>query len=172
MTVYILLQSNREFIPCRFSTLLPFQSPQELDLLLEFTEFQLMNDSDIPQDVWEKATVVEDEEHTYYRMDIVWHYISTLRAPDNALRFSRLSRIAMLVLIIPHSNAQEERVFSMVRKNKTAFRPSLDPKGTLSSILTIKLANSDQAHRFEPSKELLKKAKSATWDYNKVHSRK
>ena len=43
--------------------------------------------------------------------------------------------------IIPHSNAEEERVFSMVQKNKTAFRPSLDPKGTQSSILTMKLAN-------------------------------
>ena len=45
--------------------------------------------------------------------------------------FERLSAVAMLILVIPQSNA-EERVFSMVRKNKTAFRPSLDPKGTLS----------------------------------------
>ena len=43
---------------------------------------------------------------------------------------------------IPHSNAQEERVFSIIRK-KTV---SLDPKGTLLSILTIKLAASGQVH--------------------------
>jgi hypothetical protein len=36
---------------------------------------------------------------------------------------------------------KEERIFSMVQKHKTAFRASLDPKGTLSSILTVKLAN-------------------------------
>ena len=138
----------------------------------EFTEFQLLNNCDIPQDIWDKATVIESEEHKYYRMDVLWHYLSTLRAPDHTLRFSRLCVIAKLVLVIPNSNAEEERVFSMVRKNKTAFQPSLDPKGTLSSILTIKLANSAPAHHFEPTKDLLKTAKSATWEYNKAHSKK
>ena len=78
----------------------------------------------------------------------------------------------MLVLLIPHSNAQGECIFSMVRKNKTAFRPNLDPKGMLSSILTVKLANNVAAHQFEPTKDLLKTAKSATWKYNKEHSNK
>ena len=58
----------------------------------------------------------------------------------------------------------------MVRKNKTASHPSLEPKGTLSSILIIKLASQEAAHRYEPSKEVLRKAKSATWEYNKTHS--
>ena len=44
----------------------------------------------------------------------------------------------------------------MIRKNKTAFRPSLDPKGTLSSILTVKLASTEDSHCYEPSKEVLK----------------
>ena len=79
--------------------------------------------------------------------------------------------MAKLVLTIPHSNAQEERLFSMVRKNKTAFRPSLDPKGTLSSILAIKLAVQEPAHSFEPPKDVIANAKTATWEYNK-HSSK
>ena len=137
----------------------------------EFTEFQLLHDNDIPKQIWEKATVKVDSvnDKSYQRMDVIWHYISTMKAPDHTTRFLRLSKIAMLVLLIPHSNAQEERIFSMVRKNKTAFQPSLDPKGTLSSILTVKLANDVPAHQFEPSKELLKTAKSATWNYNKEH---
>ena len=96
---------------------------------------------------------------------------STLRAPDHTFRFSQLCKVAKLVLVIPHSNA-EERVFSMVRKNKMVFRPSLDPKGTFSNILMIKLANTVPAHCFEPMKELLKSAKSAKWEYNKEHSKK
>ena len=44
-----------------------------------------------------------------------------------------------------------------------------DPKGTLSSILTIKLARTEPAHCFEPSKATLSKAKSATYEYNKAH---
>ena len=72
-----------------------------------------------------------------------------------------------MVLTIPHSNAEEERLFSMVRKNKTAFRPNLDPAGTLSSILSIKLAAKEPAHCFEPSSEVLKNAKAATCEFNK-----
>ena len=158
---------------CRYSKLLPYQPPQELDLLHEeFLKYQLLNKSDIPQDVWDKATVVEDKENRYYWMDVVWHYIASMKMPDSGLRFPRLSKIGLLVLIIPHSNAEEERIFSMVRKNKTSFRPSLDPRGTLSSILTIKLAHTEPAHKFEPPIELLKRAKSATWEYNKEHSKK
>lgn len=153
--------------------MLPYESPKELDHLLEeFTDFQMLDESDIPNDVWDEAIVHQNEEVSYHRMDTVWHHIATMRAPDNRPHFARLCRIAKLTLVLPHSNAQEERVFSMVRKNKTAFRPSLDPKGTLSSILTIKLASTEPAHSFEPAKEVLKKAKSATWEYNKAHSKK
>ena len=62
-------------------------------------------------------------------------------------------------------------MFSMVQKNKTRFCSSLNPKGILSSILTIKLADNLPVHSYEPSKEVLKKAKSATWGYNKAHTR-
>ena len=51
--------------------------------------------------------------------------------------------MAVSVLVVPHSNASEERVFSMVRNNKTPFRPSLGLDGTLQSILQVKsLVNS------------------------------
>ena len=68
-----------------------------------------------------------------------------MKAPDSTYRFSRLSQIAMLILVIPHSNAEEERIFSIVQKNKTT---NLDLKGRLSSIL----ANS------QPADAVLKKA--------------
>ena len=95
-----------------------------------------------------------------------------MKAPDGTLCFNRLCQIAKLVMVIPHSNAQEERLFSMIRKNKTSFRPSLDPKGTLWSILTVKLSGTGDAHSYEPSQKVLRKAKSATWEYNKAHSKK
>ena len=109
-----------------------------------------MEDNEIPQDIWATATVKENDDKCYYRMDILWHFLSTLKIPDNSLCFGKLSKVAKLVLVIPHSNAEEERLFSMVHKNKTAFRPSLDPKGTLSSLLTMKLASTEPAHKFDP----------------------
>ena len=85
-------------------------------------------------------------------MDIIWYYLSTVKTPDSSFCFNQLSRVAQLVLLIPHSNATEERIFSMVHKNKAAFCPSLDPKGTLTSILTIKLASQEAAHRMSLQK--------------------
>ena len=41
----------------------------------------------------------------------------------------------------------------------------------MSSILTVKLADVN-AVKFKPPSELLKKAKGATWEYNKQHKRK
>ena len=70
------------------------------------------------------------------------------------------------MLVLPHSNALEEIIFSMVKKN--LFRASMD-FNTLGSILTVKLANPNAA-KFKPDKTLLRSVKSATWEYNKKHS--
>ena len=120
--------------------------------------------------MWSHAVLSEEDEH--HRSDIIWNHLSKVRDSVQALRFNQLGRIAKLVLLLSHSNAEEERVFSMIRKNKTAFRASLDPKGTFSNIATIKLAHSHPTEDFNPPKKLLKQAKSATWEYNKEHSRK
>ena len=160
-----------EYFVGRFSNLLPYSSPLEHDKLGEqLIEYQLLDDSEIPESVWKSATIQEDKSVTYYGMDVIWHYLANPKTVDGSYRFGRISKVAKLVLIIPDSNAEEERIFSMVRKNQTSFRPNHDPNGTLSSILTIKLANDKPAHAFQPPNTMVKKAKSATWDYNKLHS--
>ena len=103
----------------------------------------------------------------YYRIDVLWNYIFQIRKIDSIeLKFGRIVQVAKVVLIIPHSNAAEKRVFSMVRKNKTPFRSSLSFDGTLSSVITVKLGVDDQCEKFEPSKQLLETAKKSTWEYN------
>ena len=74
-------------------------------------------------------------------MDTLWHYLSTLMSRDGYQRFKKLCRIAKLVLVIPHSNADEERVFSMVRKNKTPFHPSLSLEKTLPCVYKYTATN-------------------------------
>lgn len=70
-----------------------------------------------------------------------------------------ISRVALLLCLIPHSNAIAERVFSMIGKNLTASRKSLKKDTTLTSIMIIKCAQLSES--FEPSVELQAKAKSA-----------
>ena len=53
----------------------------------------------------------------------------------------------------------------MIAKNKTKFCPSLKIDGTLSSILTIRLANLEPYHKFEPPREVLTRNKQPTSQY-------
>ena len=154
----------------RYSDLLSISSPSDVEE--EFLQYQLLERNEISEDVWKAALVVNDcnDGIQYYRMDVVWNYLRSLRNPNGIYRFQKLSQVALLVLILPHSNAEEERVFSMINKNKTKFRPSLKLDGTLSSIITIKLANEMPCYLYEPEESVLETAKKATMEYNKAHS--
>ena len=85
-------------------------------------------------------------------------------------RFKHLPKIAEVVVVIPHSNAEQERLFSIVQKNKTDSRSHLNLDGTLSSILAMKLQypeSSTPCHKWKPNDEMLKDSKKATVKYNK-----
>ena len=169
--------SQLEYFIDRYSSLLPHKSdPAKMEKLKdEFISYQLLDDSDVPPGVWERATVYEDcasGKPTLHSMDVVWGHLAMRTTADGRLQFLHLSQVAQLVLTIPHSNAAEERVFSIVRKNKTSFRPNLDPEETLGSIVTTKMAlpKDTPPYKFEPPKDLLLAAKRATKDYNCSHS--
>ena len=71
----------------RFNHLLPYQSPHELEQLSEeFSMYQLMEDNEISQDIWDTATVKEDDEKRYYKMDIYGIFVNL----ENARYFSLL----------------------------------------------------------------------------------
>ena len=112
----------------------------------------------------------EDGTPCLFRMDVIWGHLNTTKSAG-APRFYLLARVALTVLCFPHSNAEEERVFSMIGKNKRAERSSLQVIGTLSSIMTVKLADLN-ANTFTPPASVLKAVKSATYEYNKAHKRK
>ncbi|CAB4014767.1 ATP-dependent DNA helicase [Paramuricea clavata] len=146
--------------------------PRAMDILEEeFLVYQAMAETDIPEHIWKESVVTEKtnvdggETLTYHRMDMIWGYLRD--------KLPNLSKVTLSVLTIPHSNAAEERVFSMIRKNKTDFRSNLDLETSLSAIMTIKMnkpASLMPCHKFKPSTELLKKCKSACTEYNRAHS--
>ena len=116
----------------------------------------------------------EEEEDPKIRADALWHELEKQRDLNGKKKFGLLAPIAKLVLTLPHSNADEERVFSLVRKNKTVFRPNLSLDTTLPSILQCKVNGFSHMNcfNFEPSCDLLQQAKQATWQYNKEHTSK
>ena len=161
-----------EYFVSLFPHLDSLKAPKEMELLQEeFVSYQLLHDSEIPPAIWEEAHTGDDD--LYYKVDVLWGYICKMQCIGSSeLRFPRLIEVAKAVLVIPHFNASEERIFSMVRKNKTPFRPSLGVDRTLLSLLTVKLGFEEPCEKFEPSKELLDSAKKATSEYNRAHSSK
>lgn len=56
-------------------------------------------------------------------IDTAWHMISQLKdSVTGKPKFSGLSRVMLTVLTIPFCNADGERIFSQVIKNRTEFR--------------------------------------------------
>ena len=109
-----------------------------------------------------------------YRMDKIWGNIGQLRSPgsESAQRFLLLTKVASIPLAIPHSNADEERIFSSVRKDKTDFRSSMELDRTLSSLLICQLNNDGDCLSYEPSNSVVVKSKTVTKAYNTDHSKK
>lgn len=88
---------------------------------------------------------------------------------NGTIRFPLLSRLAKCLLSLPHSNADTERVFSIVRKIITDYRTEMEPS-TLCALVACKLNNDSTCFELNTPKGLLTKAKSSTMDYNKAHS--
>ena len=113
----------------------------------EFIGYQFMNDADIGDGAWEEAKVsdglkneINDENNLHhYRVDILWwHIAQSCILGCSVKRFKYSIKLAELVLVMPHSNAELKRLFNIVRKNKTLERSSLKLDGTLSSIFAVK----------------------------------
>ena len=164
-------------IVAKYPKLLHFK-PDEIDKLNEeFVDYQALSKSDIPDSVWDQAVCYETddgvEKKAYHRMDVIWGFLADMKIAQgiNIQRFAVLPKVAHVVLTIPHSNAGEERVFSVIHKIKREDRGRLMLEGSLSALLTVKLnhpeTKSDPCYSFKPSQDLLKQAKKATSFYNK-----
>ena len=109
----------------------------------------------------------ENENKTvHYRIDVLFHYIAKIIIPRTCnKKFELLHQVASHVLVLPHSNASLERLFNVVRKNKSDRRSSLKLDDTLSSILTTKNYNPESlnlCYKSRPDKYLLDSSKKTT----------
>lgn len=105
----------------------------------------------------EYQSIEKDLEEDYPRIDHMWHYLGNLKGCDG-FRFNLLFEVVKYILLLPHSNAEEERIFSMVAKNKTKFRARLSNETTLPSILSMtwNVSNSSpQSHYLKMRKKQL-----------------
>lgn len=153
-----------EYFVHRYPTIF---SEVDMDRLSEeFFNYQMLSSDSIPKSVKESVNLEDKDPH---RVDVLWGYLRGLKEPGtNELHFGLLFKVAEVVLTIPHSNAGEERIFSLINKNKTPSRSSLKLDGTLSSLMVVK-THIDNLIQWTPSEAMLQKAKGATRQYNEQH---
>ena len=64
-------------------------------------------------------------------MDLIWNYLHTT--------LPKISKMALFLYTIPHSNAAEELKLTMIRKNNSKCRSRLDLATSLNSAILIKI---------------------------------
>ena len=144
----------------------------------EFVDYQSLADDEIGRNALSEAEIVDGKDEdgnkiVHYRVDILWYYITSMRLSETSIsHFKVLPRIAVIVLVLPHSNASLKRLFSIIQKNKTDIRSSLKLDGTLSSILSIKTHNPESrsmCFKWRPDQDLLELFCKAAKAYNGEH---
>ena len=95
-----------------------------------------------------------------------WLKVCSMKSPMGELKYENLATLALQLLSIPASNADSERVFSLVRRIKTEFRSSLSTE-TVSALIGChfnKTSKCCEMTKFEDC--LLVKAKTCTRERN------
>ena len=117
----------------RFPAAVPYDSCDALEE--EVLDYRLTPLSNFPEIIRECRSASADDLCTF------WQAIGEMKTLGGAIRFSNLSKLAKCLLALPVSNAETERVFSMVRKIITDYRTEMD-QSTLCALISCKL-NSD-----------------------------
>ena len=120
-------------------------------ILIEFREYQSLPDPQLP---------------VYESLDDFWASVGNLPKPAGVIgekRFGHLTSFCKILLVLPHSTADPERLFSIIGKVDTSQRSSLLPS-TVCNILSAKI-NLDQecfnTNEFV-TPDLIAQARSAT----------
>ncbi|KAK2190880.1 hypothetical protein NP493_65g01019 [Ridgeia piscesae] len=124
----------------------------------EFEDLQLMEDASISFKVDGRPQ----------RLDAIWGGVLSQKTALGVTRFPTLGQVMTALLSLPHSNANCERAFSMVRNVHTECRKSLCAD-TITAFLQCKINFDINCCEFDVTPAMLHGAKHATAEYNKEH---
>lgn len=139
--------SSVQYMLTQFPNVLSSEESESIEL--EFSKYQ-----------FDDFDACEDD-----RIDKFWHNISEIRDVSGVKKYSALAKLMLTILLVPQSNAPTERVFSIIKKNKTDFRPNMNTD-TLSSLMIEKMKQQSAGERCYDrkfSEAQLKAAKKSTW---------
>ena len=116
----------------------------EIDMLVEqFSDYQLAPVDDLP------SCVTDDNIEQFWgemgKLDDIF---------SGAKRFGVLSKLAKTLLVLPNSNADSERAFSIIKKIHTEFRSDLN-NDIICGLLSCKFNQNQCCYEYQPSHDLL-----------------
>nr|XP_019929731.2 uncharacterized protein LOC105346161 [Crassostrea gigas] len=99
--------------------------------------------------------------------DKFWSQMAKVMEPfSSKCRFGLLAKLALACCVIPVSDADPERIFSMLKKNQTEMRSDLDLNNdTICSLICSKQNQDVCCFENKPSDEFLMAAKEAVVTY-------
>lgn len=123
----------------------------------------LMEECEVYEALIEKDEVLQCRSSNLMT-DVVqyWNHIGKLTDASGSQRFPNLMALVCGMLIIPHGNADTERLFSTMNNIKTKLRNSLSD-ANVAALLQVKCNGSETVARFKPSSKMMKLAKSAVY---------
>ena len=101
----------------------------------EILDYRLSPQLEFPEIEKEGRLGQDDHELCSY-----WQAISEMKTLRGTVRFPNLCKLCKCLLALPVSNAETERVFSMVQKIITDYRTQVD-QSTLCALISCKLNN-------------------------------
>ena len=106
-------------LPPHFVPAEEYDAPRE-----EFMEYAVATDADLP--------AMDDG------VDAFWSAMASLKTVAGHYKYYAISKLMKTFLLLPHSNADSKRVFSMVNKICTEHRADL-PQDTVAALLSVKV---------------------------------
>lgn len=117
----------------------------------QFLEYQLTPEDELPL--------------TESGIDTFWGLMADHKEPfTDKLSFRVLSKLAKACCVIPVSNADPERIFSMLKKIQTDMRSDLN-NDTICCLICAKQNQDKACFEFNPSDSVLRAAKKAVLTY-------
>ena len=88
-------------------------------------------------------------------IDIYWYKVGQLKDDSGQLKYSLLSKLAKSILIIPHGNADVERLFSHMGLTKTK------PKPWCGQLLRLQFNVKEPCFSFKPTQTMVSRCRNA-----------
>ena len=128
--------ANLDLLTTRFPNLVDEEKLDDLDL--EWREFRLVNITDLES----------------FDVDQFWNEVACLKKVDGQVRFPILPHFMKCLLVLPHSSASAERVFSQLTLIKTKQRNRIGNE-LLNSLLTVKCNIRSPCYDFKPTERMI-----------------